>query len=334
MRAWLLDDLNGVAALRLGEVPDPKPQAGEVVLRIHYAGLNPADRYLAERQYPAKPPLPHILGRDGMGTVIEVGPGVAGIAVGDRRIVLRGAVGVERAGTFAERVAVPVESLVEVPVHWDEPEAAGATLVYLTAHQALTMWGALPAASLVLVTGASGGVGVASVQIATAMGFTVVALSRSEVKREHLRQLGASLCFDPTLPGWCATLKKALAPRCVDLAIDNIGGTLLPEVIDTLGDAGRVSLVGRLAGPVPSFNTAALFFRRIRMGGVAVSANTNAESRAGWQEVLSLLARTSARPLVDSVLPFDQLPQAFARLAAGPMGKVIIECAPGTASHG
>jgi NADPH2:quinone reductase len=110
----------------------------------------------------------------------------------------------------------------------------------------------------------------------------------------------------------------------VDLAIDNIGGALLPEVIETLGDAGKVSLVGRLAGPVPSFNTAALFFRRIRLGGVAVGANTNAESRAGWQEVLLLLARTNARPLVDSVLPFDQLPQAFARMAAGPMGKVVI----------
>src|ERR1017187_2272350 len=114
MQAWILDKLTGLGALRLADVPDPKPQAGEVVLRMHYAGLNPADRYLAERQYPAKPPLPHILGRDGMGTVVEIGPGVAGIVVGDRRVVLRGDVGVERAGTFAERVATPVDSLGEV----------------------------------------------------------------------------------------------------------------------------------------------------------------------------------------------------------------------------
>jgi len=325
MRAWLLDEFGGVAALRLREIPDPTPQAGEVILRVHYAALNPADRYLAERQYPAKPPLPHILGRDGLGTVVEVGPGVTGIAVGERKIVLRGDVGVERAGTFAERVAVPVESLVEVPPGWDEPEAACATLVYLTAYQALTMWGSLPASSVVLVTGASGGVGVASVQLAAAMGFTVVALSRSEEKRERLRQLGASLCFDPEKSAWRLAVKKALGSRPVDLAIDNIGGALLPEVIDTLGDAGKVSLVGRLAGPVPSFNTAALFFRRIRLGGVAVGANTNAESRAGWQQVLGLLAHTKARPLVDSILPFEQLPEAFARLAAGPMGKVLLK---------
>ena len=328
MRAWLLDELTGLGALRLGEAPEPKPQAGEVVLRIHYAGLNPADRYLAERQYPAKPTLPHILGRDGMGTVVEVGPDVSGIAVGDRRLVLRGDVGVERAGTFAERVAIPVENLMEIPPGWEEPEAACATLVYLTAYQALTMWGALPAASVVLVTGASGGVGVASVQLAAALGLSVAALSRSEEKRARLRQLGASICLDSALPGWRAALKKALAPRRVDLAIDNIGGAQLPEVIETLGDAGKVSLVGRLAGPVPSFNTAALFFRRIRMGGVAVGANTNAESRAGWQQVLSLLARTNTRPLVDSILPFDQLPQAFARLGAGPMGKVVLKVDP------
>ena len=324
MRAWLLDELTGIAALRLGDIPPPTPQAGEVVLQIHYAALNPADRYLAERQYPAKPALPHILGRDGMGTVVAVGPDVTGIAVGERRIVLRGDVGVERAGTFAGCVAVPVDNLAEVPPGWEEPESACATLVYLTAYQALTMWGELPAASVVLVTGASGGVGVASVQLATAMGFTVVALSRSEEKRERLRQLGASICIDPGQPGWRATLKKTLAPRRVELAIDNIGGPLLPEVIDTLGDAGKVSLVGRLAGPVPSFNTAALFFRRIRLGGVAVSANTNQESRAAWQETLALLGRANTRPLIDSIFPFDQVPQAFARMAAGPMGKVVV----------
>jgi NADPH2:quinone reductase len=76
---------------------------------------------------------------------------------------------------------------------------------------------------------------------------------------------------------------------------------------------------------VPSFNTATLFFRRIRLGGVAVGSYTNVESRAAWQQVIQLLGRKGARPLVDSVFPFDQLPQAFQRLAQGPMGKVLLE---------
>jgi NADPH2:quinone reductase len=157
------------------------------------------------------------------------------------------------------------------------------------------------------------------------MGLTVVALSRSPEKSRRLGQLGATITLDPAGSRWRQALKGALSPRRVDLALDNIGGQLLPEVIETLGDLGKVSLIGRLAGPVPNFNTATLFFRRIRLGGVAVGACTNAESRSAWQEVVDLLASKKARPLVDSVFPFEQLPKAFERLAQGPMGKVLLE---------
>jgi len=244
--------------------------------------------------------------------------------VGDRRGILRGEVGINRPGTFAQRVAVPVQDLIEIPSGWSEPEAAGATLVYLTAYQAVTMWGPLPPSAVVLVTGASGGVGVAAVQLAAALGNKVLALSRSPEKGRRLEQLGATATFNPEDPKWREAVKTLLGPRRVDLAIDNIGGKLLPEVIDTLGEQGRVSVVGRLAGPVPSFNTATLFFRRLRLGGVAVGAWANAESRAAWQQVVDLLARAAARPQVDKVFPFDQLPQAFERLARGPMGKVLL----------
>src|SRR6266699_494965 len=141
MKAWLMDDFNGIDHLRLGDAPDPMPQPGEAILEVQYAALNPADRYLAERQYPAKPVLPHILGRDGMGTIGQTGAGVNEVRVGERRALLRGEVGINRPGTFAQRVAVPAQNLVEIPAGWSEQESAGATLVYLTAYQALTMWG-------------------------------------------------------------------------------------------------------------------------------------------------------------------------------------------------
>jgi len=328
MKAWLIDELNGIGGLRLADVPDPVPQREEVILQVHYAALNPADRYVAENQYPAKPALPHILGRDGMGTVVQLGSDVKGLHVGDRRALLRGELGGNRPGTFAQRVVVPAQDLIEIPAGWSEEEAAGAILVYLTAYQALTMWGPLPPSAVVLVTGASGGVGVAVVQLAAAMGHKVVALSRSPEKSRRLEQLGAAATFNPDDARWSLALKTALEPRRVDLGIDNIGGKLLPHVINTLGELGRVSLVGRLAGPVPNFNTATLFFRRLRLGGVAVGAWTNAESRAAWQEILNLLARTGARPQVDKIFPFGQLPQAFERLAQGPMGKVLLAVQP------
>lgn len=324
MKAWILPEPIGIDALRLADVPEPSAGEGEAVLRVEYASLNPADRYLAEKQYPAKPVWPHILGRDGIGVIEQVGPGVEELKVGDRRVILRSQIGVTRAGTFAERVAVPVESLATWPKSWSHEQAAAAPLVYLTAYQALTMWGELPP-STVLITGASGGVGVAATQLASAMGHVVVALSRNQAKRNRLLELGATYAIDASQEGWEEQVKAAIGGRAVDLAIDNIGGKFFAPLIDTLGGNARVSVVGQLAGPVPLFNTASLFFRRIRIGGVSVGAYTPAESQAAWGEVQRLLEKSNQQPQIDRIFPFDQLPQAFARLAEGPMGKVVLK---------
>lgn len=324
MNAWVLDALSGVDTLRRARIPVPVPGAGEVVLDLEFAALNPADRYLAEGQYPSRPALPHVLGRDGVGVVSAVGAGVTSVKVGEVYALLRGEAGVNKPGTFAQKVSVPFTSLVPVPAGWTHQQASCATLVYLTAFQALTEFGPLTPGAVVLVTGASGGVGVACVQLAGAMGLTVVGLSRSVEKSATLKQIGASFTFDPNDTQWRRSLKTALAGRMVDLAVDNIGGELLPDVIDTLGQDGRVSCVGRLAGPVPHFNTATLFFRRIQLRGVSVGAYTNAESHAAWKAVLKQLDVTGAKPLIDSVHAFDDVKQAFARLEAGPMGKVLL----------
>ena len=324
MKAWILPSLDGLGALRLAEIPDPTLGPGDVLLKMQYAALNPADRYLLEKHYPATPPLPHVLGRDGIGTVVTIGSGVANLRIGDKRAVLRGDTGVSRRGTFAEFAAVAADSLIDVPAGWSDEETAGASLVYLTAWQALTQWEDLPANAVVLVTGASGGVGVASIQLGLAGGHTMLALSRDPDKRAHLKQLGAAAAFDPTDPNWPRQVLDYLKPRRVDLAIDNIGGELLPQLIETLGQRGRVSIVGRLAGPVPQFNSASLIFRRLRLGGVAVGAYGAADGQAAWRNVVTALAKSGARPLVDHVFPFDQLPAAFERLAKGPMGKVLL----------
>jgi NADPH2:quinone reductase len=168
---------------------------------------------------------------------------------------------------------------------------------------------------------------VASVHLAKALGHTVVALSRDAGKAAKLRQFGADHTIDPSDPQWPAKVKAALGQRRVDLAVDNIAGAMFSQVIDTLGNWGKVSVVGMLAGLVPQFNTASLFFRRIRIGGVAVGQYAPAEARAAWEATLGLLRKTGARPIVDRVFPFDQLPQAFDRLAVGPLGKVLVEIA-------
>jgi len=323
MRAWIIEKFEGVEHMKLADVPDPKPAADEVVLDVRYAALNPADYYLAQAQYPAKPPLPHILGRDGIGVISAVGPGNANFKVGDTGLILRSEIGVSRWGTLAERVAVPVESLVRPPAGWTEQESAAAPLVYLTAYQALTQWGELKP-GVVLVTGASGGVGVATIHLAAALGHRVIALSRSEEKRAKLIAEGASLALDPQDPEWNKRLKEQIAPGRVDLAVDNVGGDQFPRVIDTLGMWGKVSLVGQLAGPVPNLNLGTLFFRRIRVGGVAVGTYTPQESQAAWKAVVEIMNRAGKKPIIDSVHPFERTSDALAQLQRGPMGKVLI----------
>lgn len=330
MLAWLMQSFDGLDAVKLAEAPEPVAGEGEVVMRVQLAGLNPADRYLSQGQYPARPELPHILGRDAVGTIESLGAGVTGWKIGDRALLLRSEVGVSRAGTFAQKVAVPVASLARVPEGWTDEESAGGPLVYMTAYQALAQFGELPAGRVVLVSGASGGVGIATIQLAQAMGHRVIGLSRGTSKREALLKLGAAAVYDPNAPAWPKRLKEFLSPAgggirsAVDLVIDNVGGAGFNDLLATLGANGKVSVVGRLAGPVPQFNTASLFFRRLTIKGVAVGTYTPEESQAAWKGVVELMNKINARPVVDRIFEFEQLKEAFERLAQGPLGKVLV----------
>jgi NADPH2:quinone reductase len=328
MRAWLMDSFDGVEKLRLGDVPDPQPGSNQVLLRLRFAALNPADAFLAQAMYPAKPSLPHILGRDGVGEVLAVGASVSNVKAGETVGILRCDVGVEVWGTLAEKVVVPASSVAPPPAGWSLEQTAGAPLVYLTAWQALTQWSdppaPPPAGSVLLVTGASGGVGTASVQLGKSMGLTVVALSRSAEKGAKLRAMGADHVFDPGDPNLRKAAIAAIAPKKVDIVVDNIGGALFNQVLATLGYGGRISVVGRSAGEVPNFNTASLFFKRNRIGGVAVSDFTAEQAQSAWKEITGRLNAIGQKPVIDHVFPFEEVKQAFARLAEGPMGKVLI----------
>jgi NADPH2:quinone reductase len=223
---------------------------------------------------------------------------------------------------------VPAESLAPVPQGWKLEEMAAAPLTFLTAYQALTQWSdppePPPAGSVLLVTGASGGVGVATVLLGKSMGLFVTALSRSESKRKTLQQLGADLALDPADPNLKKHFKSA-APRPADIAVDNVAGPLFNQVIAMMGYKGRISVVGRSGGAVPDFNTGTLFFRRLRVGGVAVGDYTAQEAQDAWKQILARLAAMGRKPVVDRVFPFEQALAAFHRLAEGPMGKVLVQ---------
>ena len=326
-----MDDYEGFEKLRLAEVKDPSPGPGEVLLRVRFAALNPADAFLARGMYPAKPSFPHILGRDAVGEVIAAAPDVTWPKVGESVGILRCEVGVHAWGALADLVVAPAASLAPIPQGWSAPEMAGAPLTFLTAFQALTQWSepAAPPASgsVVLITGASGGVGVATLLLAKSMGLTVVGLSRSEAKGEKLKQLGADAVFNPEDRELRNKVLAAIQPRRVDIAVDNVGGPLFQQIIAMLGYGGKISVVGRSGGPVPEFNTGTLFFRRNRIGGVAVHDYKAQEAQVVWKEIVRRMAENGARPVIDRVFPFEEVKAGFARLAEGPMGKVLVRVA-------
>jgi NADPH2:quinone reductase len=175
-----------------------------------------------------------------------------------------------------------------------------------------------------LVTGASGGVGVASILLGKSMGLTVVALSRSAEKRSTLKEIGADVDFDPNQADVSEAIAGAHGTKKIALMIDSVGGPLLSQLLKVLDYGGRVSVVGRSGGPVPQFNTAALLFRRIRIGGVSVGDYSAEEAQAIWKQIVQRLNGIARRPVIDCIVPFEKVKDGFARLAQGPMGKVLV----------
>jgi NADPH2:quinone reductase len=180
---------------------------------------------------------------------------------------------------------------------------------------------------VLLITGASGGVGVASLLLGKSMGLKVVALSRSGAKAGKLKVLGADAVFSPEDGDLRTKVMAAIAPQKVDLAVDNVGGPLFAQVIAMLGYGGKISVVGRSGGAAPEFNTGTLLFRRNRIGGVAVADFTAATAQTAWTEIVRRMAEAGAWPVIDGIFPFEEVVAAFGRLAEGPMGKVVVRIA-------
>ena len=135
--------------------------------------------------------------------------------------------------------------------------------------------------------------------------------------------LGASLILNPNDANWPTVLKDQKIR--IDLALDNIAGPLLPKVIETLAQNARIACIGQLAGPVPQFSPATLFFKRITMRGIYVGAYTTPQSRTAWNQIIEMMNQTKARPIVDTIFSFDRVHDAFDRLKEGPMGKVLVK---------
>ena len=316
-------------SVTLREVETPAPSAGEVVVRVEGATVNRKDLFaLANLTGPGirvRPPLPHVNGTDGWGTVASVGDGVQQWSIGDRVLVYPGlycggcewcvrgetsacasygVIGEQCWGTHAEFVRVPARNLDRVIDGMSSAALACANGSWLTAWRALVTAAALRPGETVLVVGASGGVGSAAIRIANLAGARVIAAVSSDPKRAGALAAGAeaTVGVDESLVGHVRDLTDG---RGVDVAIDSVGGPRWRDTINALAPFGRMAICGATAGDSPEISIREIYQQHRRILGAPLG------SRSEFQALTAALASGRLQPLVHETLPLDRIHDAL-----------------------
>jgi 2-desacetyl-2-hydroxyethyl bacteriochlorophyllide A dehydrogenase len=326
--------------LHYGPIPDPVPDAGEVVVRVSACGLNHLDLWVEEGGLPIPIRLPVVPGCEIAGRVESIGPEVKDWQTGDRVAVqsnlfcsrcefcargeeslcLHGElVGVQRDGGFAERVAVPAPALVRLPDSVDERTAAALGLAASTAMHMLTARTRVREGDWVLVIGAASGVGSAAIQIARRLGARVITTGSTESKRALGLRLGAEHALDTLQPNWPRDVRRITGKRGVDLAVEHVGGEVLERVFQCLARGGTVVTCGATAGREVRLNLWPLFVKEQRLVG------SYGRNRTDLQQTLDWAAKGWIEPVIDRVHPLAEARQAFDVLRQREvLGKVLI----------
>lgn len=324
----------------LREVPDPVPARGEVVVAVRACGLNHLDLWLEEAGLPVAVPLPRTPGGEVAGVLFQLGTGVddwevgARVAIqsnlfcgecefcqrGEESMCLRSRLlGVDCDGGFAEKVAVPANSLVRLPDAVSFDQSAALTLAASTAMHMLTDRAKVRPGDWVLVSGAASGVGSAAIQIAKALGARVIATASSDRKAALAQDLGAEFVVDSASAKWPSEVRRLTHKRGVDLIVEHVGGEVLVKCFDCLARGGTIVTCGATAGREVTLNLWPLFVKQQRLVG------SYGRNRADMRATLEWAAAGRLRPVIDSVLPLDEAAKAFALLRGrGVLGKIVI----------
>ena len=304
-----IDDADPLSALETGEVADPSPPDGWVVVDIVASALNHHDLWSLRGVGLGADALPMILGCDAAGRDPDGNDVVVYSVVADPESGKSSILSEKFPGTLAEKVAVPRESLVPKPAELSFAEAACLPTAWLTAYRMLTSCGQVGTGSSVLVQGAGGGVATAAVAIGVALGATVFATSRDATKRERAEKLGA-----------VALETGARLPQRVDCVIETVGEATFDHSLKSLKPGGRLVVSGATSGHLPTVDLRRVFFLDLSILGTSMGSR---EELAG---LLDLCARTGLRPIVDSTFPLSRARDAFAHLQSGDVfGKVVLE---------
>lgn len=324
MRAITAPDPGGPEALRLGEVADPQPGPGDLLVDVAATAVNRADVLQRTGHYPPPPGASDVLGLELSGRVAAVSDAVTGWAVGDRVCA------VVAAGGYAERAIVPAATALPVPEGLDLVEAAAVPEVFSTAHDNVFTRGRLTAGETLLVHGGSSGVGTAATQLATRAGARVLVTAGSADKLDACAALGADAGINYRDEDWVARVAALTDGRGVDVVCDIIGADYLDSNLRSLATEGRLVIIGLMGGPKAEINLGRLLVNRLSVVASTLRARSVAEKAAVAArlraDVWPGFADGSLRPVVDRVYSWEDAPDAHARMeSSAHIGKIVLQ---------
>jgi NADPH2:quinone reductase len=319
MKAIRVSEFGGPEVLRLEEVPDPGPDAGQVLVRVEAAGVNPVDTYIRAGAYPRKPALPYTPGTDAAGVVEAVGPDVKGFKRGDR-VYTNGSI----TGVCAELALCEESRVHHLPSRASFAQGAALGVPYGTAYRALFQRGGAKAAETVLVHGATGGVGTACVQFARAAGLTVIGTGGTGKGRELVRQQGANHVLDHRASDYEKQIMSITGGRGVDLIVEMLANVNLAKDLTMLAPAGgRVVVVGN-RGTI-EIDPRQTMSREASIHGLTLFAATDRDLAQIHAAIVAGLENGSLSPVVGQEIPLHEAAQAHqAVMEPGAYGKIVL----------
>ncbi len=310
MRAIVAHAIGPPEDLKIEEMPDPSPGPGEVLVDMKATAVNFPDLLVIEGKYQIVPPHPFVPGKEGAGVVAAVGEGVEGLSAGDRVMVQ-----VEW-GTYAQKLAVPADHCFPMPDGMGFEEAAAIGIAYQTAHFALVARAAVKKGERVLVTAATGSVGIAAMQLAKAWGCTVLAGVTTMSKAGVALENGADRVVDLTVDNLRDSIRDQVREACgaVDVVVESVGGEVFDGAIRALDFNGRAVVVGFTSGEIPSFRTNYALLKVISVTGVNWAAYRDRDPE--WvqrvqRELFDLHGEGRIAIPVQAVLPMTDYVRAF-----------------------
>lgn len=317
MKAILVHEFGGPEVLKLEEVQTPKPAGGQVLVRIHAAGVNPYDTYMRSGTYAIKPPLPYTPGSDAAGVIEAVGTGVNKVKPGDRVYTSR-----TLSGCYAEFALAQEDQVHFLPAKISFAQGAGVWVPYGTAYHALYHSAQARAGETVLIHGASGGVGTAAAQMARAMGLNVFGTAGTQKGLALVKQEGGHQAFDHSKPGYREEITSVTGGG-VDIILEMLANVNLAHDTKLLATRGRVIVIGN-RGEV-TINARELMLRRASVRAFTLWGITAEEEKEIHAGIMAGLDNGTLRPVVGKELPLSEAARTHKEiLEPGAAGKIVL----------